>query len=302
MKSELFSKTAVESLSTPEQLDIQVKIIRPSSWILFAAILIAAASAVIWAFLGTISNGVDYAGVIFGDKNVISLYAEMGGVVQDVLADEGEQVKEGDILAVISEDVHLEEIELLIKEQENYDEEEEEWKRLEKEIERKMGRALIRSTADGVVQRVVLQGTAVEAGDVVAAVVPEDIYSYQEVMIYVPKEEVGALAVGMKAQITPTYVTREEYGYMEGVVAEISENLVTENSILRKMGTMDYVEDILPNTNCVVVSIQLSVDSTSQNSYVWSNEKGGTLDIRSGDKCQVHILKKEYRPYKLLLN
>ena len=302
MKTDLFNKSALDNLETPEQLDQQVKIMGTSSWILFAAILVATIAATIWAFIGTVSSGIDYEGVIFNNEDVAIHNTGISGIIQDVLVNEGDAVKEGDILAVIANEEQRVKIAALEEEKKQYKEGSKKYFNIQQKIEHCIGQQLVRSSTDGIVQRMELLGKAVEAGEMIALVVPESMYGYKEVVIYVPREEVGSLEIGMTVQITPSYVTREEYGYMEGVIADISNHLVTENAIIRHMGTMDYVEDILPEGSCVEVTIQLGISETSANSYVWSNPKGEELKIASGDKCRVHIVKSVYRPYELLLN
>ena len=286
MKQGLFQEKAMQQLAAPEQLDQRVRIIPSGAWILFAAVLTGIAAAVMWAFFGTVSSGADYHGVIFDYNDVISLRAQIGGVLGDVLVEEGDTVSRGDVIAVIYNEA--------AKTSQRY-------RDLEEKIRGQRGEYMLRSTSDGVVQKILLNGQAVDAGDVVASIVPQDDYSYQEVYIYVPREQIGALAVGMEAQITPSYVTREEYGYVEGIISNIDENIVTENHIVKHMGTLDYVEEILPSQNCVEVTIQLSVKETGDGGYVWSNTKGEALNMKSGDRCRIRIIRQEYHPYELIL-
>jgi multidrug resistance efflux pump len=301
MKANLFNQEAMDQLSTPEKLNQQVKIIPPGIWVAFAAILVGAAAAILWFFLGTISSGEDYDGVIFDHNDVISINTAMDGIVQDVLVEEGDTVSENDIIALISNDEIEGKISDLRREQKKYQEDSEEYQSIQQQILDYSGKMVLHSKQDGIVQKLELVGKAVSAGDVVATIVPNDTYSYNEVYIYVPKEQAGAFEIGMAAQITPSYVTREEYGYMEGVISNISDNIVTENHILKHMGTMDFVEPLLTASNCVEVTIQLSINADGDGTYVWSNSKGEGLDIKSGDQCAVHILKEEYHPYELLL-
>ena len=86
------------------------------------------------------------------------------------------------------------------------------------------------------------------------------------------------------------------------MISEISDTLVTENSIIRHMGSMDYVKELLPETSCVQITIQLGVASDGSGEFNWSNDKGRDLEIKSGDQCRVRILKREYHPYELLLS
>lgn len=301
MKKELFNRTALERLADTEGLDEPEKLMNLPMWILFAAILLGVAAAVLWMCVGTVSSGADYEGVIFDNEDVVLLNTEIGGVVQDVLVKEGDRVSDGDILAVIANEEQMEEIDRLRRKQETYGKETQEYLELEEEINRRVGQSLIRSTTDGIVQRAELSGTSVEAGALIASVIPSSPYGYQEILLYIPKEEANTLEIGMEAQVTPAYAAREEYGYMTGVVAGISENLATENGIIRHMGTLEYVEDLLPKTGCVEVKIHLGISEGAENSYIWSNRRGEGLSVKSGDKCRVHIVKSEYRPYELLL-
>ena len=301
MKQGLFQEKAMQQLAAPEQLDQRVRIIPSGAWILFAAVLTGIAAAVMWAFFGTVSSGADYHGVIFDYNDVISLRAQTGGVLGDVLVEEGDTVSRGDVIAVIYNEAALQRIETLRERQKSYAKTSQRYRYLEEKIRGQRGEYMLRSTSDGVVQKILLNGQAVDAGDVVASIVPQDDYSYQEVYIYVPREQIGALAVGMEAQITPSYVTREEYGYVEGIISNIDENIVTENHIVKHMGTLDYVEEILPSQNCVEVTIQLSVKETGDGGYVWSNTKGEALNMKSGDRCRIRIIRQEYHPYELIL-
>ena len=280
MKQGIFQEKAVESLSTPEQLDQRIKIIPSGGWIMFAAIVTGVAAALLWAFFGTVSSGANYQGVVFDYNDVLSVRAQQDGLLRDVLVEEGDQVARGDIIAVINNEESLRRISDLRNGQKNVSKGSAEYEKIEEKVRNYQAGYMLRSTVDGVVQKILLSGQAVEKGDVAAVIVPQDEYSYQEVYIYVPKEDIGALSIGMEAQITPSYVMREEYGYV---------------------GTMDYVEELLPSKNCVEVTIQLSVRENGQGGYVWSNPKGEALSIKSGDRCKVRIIKQEYHPYELIL-
>jgi multidrug efflux pump subunit AcrA (membrane-fusion protein) len=302
MKAGLFNQEAVDSWSTPEQLDQQVKVITPGVWVLFAAVLVGLITIILWACIGTISSGEDYSGVLFDHSNVTSIRSQINGTIRDVLVEEGDTISAGDIIAVVENRELTAQIEAARQKEKKCRKESDKYEKLEQEIAGYTGQMVLRSDVDGTVQKLELTGEAVTAGDEVANIVPDSAYSYKEVYIYVAKEEAGSLEVGMEAQITPTFVSREEYGYMEGIVSHISDNIVTDNSILKHMGTLDYVEELLPSHNCVEVTIQLRVDTEGDGKYVWSNSKGEGLEIKSGDQCNIRVLKQEYHPYELLFD
>ncbi len=301
MKNELFNEEAIKELSSPEQLDKQIRMITNGSLTMFFAVIVGVIAAVIWMFVGIVSSGLEYDGVIFDHNKVLRLNSEVDGVVSDILVNEGDRVSDGDIIAYLTNEELSEKTDELNMQLEGLEPGTKEYEAVKAEINDYNSRSVIRSNTNGVVQSIILKDDAVSKGDMVATIIPSSDYSYNEVYIYVPKDEAGAFSVGMQAQITPSYVSREEYGYIQGMISDISDTLVTENSIIRHMGTMDYVKEFLPETSSVKITIQLGVSSDGSGQYDWSNEKGKDLEVKSGDQCRVRILKREYHPYELLL-
>lgn len=302
--AELFRKTALDSMSTPEQLDKQVKIMRPSVWVIFIALVTALFTFIIWSFTYHITNGVNLSGVVFTNNNIISNTAERNCIVTDVLVNEGDYVEIGDIIAVVSNTELLEKIEDSRYELSLLDEKSKEYALLFGQIEKLtdtyVASTVIKSSASGYVQSVKSTGTALESGDTISAIMTDS--GYNEVTAYVPMQTARSLELGMIAQVSPSYATREEYGYMTGVITSISDTPVSEESILARMGTLSYVEGILPEGSYVEVRIRLDLDENSANSYKWSNSKGETLSVELGTQCSIIVVISEYLPIQMLIN
>lgn len=302
--AELFRKTALDSMSTPEQLDKQVKIMRPSVWVIFIALVTALFTFIIWSFTYHITNGVNLSGVVFTNNNIISNTAERNCIVTDVLVNEGDYVEIGDIIAVVSNTELLEKIEDSRYELSLLDEKSKEYALLFGQIEKLtdtyVASTVIKSSASGYVQSVRSTGTALESGDTISAIMTDS--GYNEVTAYVPMQTARSLELGMIAQVSPSYAAREEYGYMTGVITSISDTPVSEESILARMGTLSYVEGILPEGSYVEVRIRLDLDENSANSYKWSNSKGETLSVELGTQCSIIVVISEYLPIQMLIN
>lgn len=241
--AELFRKTALDSMSTPEQLDKQVKIMRPSVWVIFIALVTTLVTFIIWSFTYHITNGVNLSGVAFTNNNIISNTAERNCIVTDVLVNEGDYVEIGDIIAVVSNTELLEKIEDSRYELSLLDEKSKEYALLLGQIEKLtdtyVASTVIKSSASGYVQSVRSTGTALESGDNISTIMTNS--GYNEVTAYVPMQTARSLELGMTAQVSPSYAVREEYGYMTGVITSISDTPVSEESILARMGTLSYV-------------------------------------------------------------
>ncbi len=302
--AELFRKTALDTMATPEQLDKQVKIMRPSVWIIFAALVAAVITFVVWSFTYKITNGIKMSGVVFTNNNIVSNTADRECKVTDVLVYEGDYVEIGDIIAVVSNDGLLEKIEESRYRLSLINENSSEYillsDQIEKLINSYVASTVIKSSTAGYIQSVKPCGSALTAGDTISAIMTDS--GYNEVVAYVSMQSANSLSLGMKAQVSPAYAAREEYGYMTGVITSISDTPVSEESILAKMGTMSYVEGIIPPESCVEVRIRLDFDEKSGNSYKWSNRKGENLPVALGTQCSVIIVTNEYLPIEMLIS
>ena len=301
--AELFRKSAMDTMATPEQLDKQVKIIRPSIWLISIIFLIGMLTFIVWSFTYHITNGVNMQGVIFTNQNIVQLKSSRNCRITDVLVSKGEFVNIGDIIAVTSNEEALEKIseqrnmlELLGTETPEYMENAE---KLQRAIDTYIASTVVKSNTSGYIQSVNTNGTALEVGETIVSIMQDT--GYNEVVAYVPLQAAQKLSIGMEAQISPSYAPREEYGYMTGVVTSISEFPITEEDILEKMGTLSYVRNILPQISYVEVKIKLNLDSDSANTYQWSNEKGQMLSVELGTECSIIVITDEYRPIELLL-
>ncbi len=301
--AELFRKSALDTMATPEQLDKQVKIVRPATWVIAVILLTGMITFLIWSFTYHISNGINMNGVVFTNNDITQMKASRDCIVTDVLVSEGEHVQIGDIIAVVSYDEMLDKIDekraqlaLLKKGTEEYISCE---SKIQTMVDEYVAKTIIKSNTSGRIQSIESCGNAVKTGDRIASIMLDR--GYHEVIAYVPMQIAQNLSVGYTAQISPSYAPREEYGYMTGSITEISDTPVTEESILAKMGTLSYVENILPDTACVEVHIKLNLDSNSPNQYQWSNEKGKYLSVELGTQCSIIAVTGEYHPIELLL-
>lgn len=300
----LFSESALDNLSTPEQLNQQTKIVKPYYWLGIIAFALLVLAIIIWGVFGNINSTISMQGIVFPKSGISNVVADSGGIVQDVLYQIGDKVKKGDIIAVIPNENILESIHQV---QEQLEEETDRRKKEELSGQLKQFYAsyeqssIIRASEDGSLQNIVSVGEAVNIGDEIANILVNSQYSNnRQVVAYVPLKVAKRLEVGMEAQICPAYISREEYGYMKGYISSIGTVPVTEDSLEKYYGNKEYVTDILPSESCVEIIISVQVDEKSENLFQWSNKKGNTLAVEVGTVCDIQIVIERNKPIRLL--
>lgn len=302
--SRLFSKSALDGVATPEQLDQQTKIVKPFYWLAITAFGILIVGIIVWGIFGNINSTVELQGIIFPKAGVVQISCQKTGTVQDVLYSIGDEVKKGDILAVIPDEAVYEKIERKKDEIKNTGSVRKK-KVLEQELESLYVEyeqsSVIRSTEDGTIQNIVNTGELLEAGEQTADILVNSQYTNnRQVAAYVPLKVAKRLEVGMEVQICPSHVSREEYGYMEGYITSIGKVPVTEKSLKSYYGNLEYVTDVLPDESCVEILIGIQGDEDSENLFRWSNPKGKSVTVEVGTVCDIKTVIENKTPISLL--
>ena len=62
--ADLFRKSALERLSSPEQLDKAITVSKPASWLALLGVLIMVVAVVIWSVLGSLPTSMDVSGIV----------------------------------------------------------------------------------------------------------------------------------------------------------------------------------------------------------------------------------------------
>lgn len=99
--SDLFRKTSLEKLSSPEQLDKMIVITPPSFWLALSGAGFMIVVAVIWSIFGALPVNVETQGIYINNGGTYSVYSEMAGVVERLAVQEGDEIKKGDVIAYL---------------------------------------------------------------------------------------------------------------------------------------------------------------------------------------------------------
>ncbi len=97
----LFRKKALDALSTPEQLDQPMQLLRPGHWTLLLALVGFGGSILLWSILGRLPIRIHGKGVLTTPNTMHLLQSEAFGRVKTMNVDVDMCVKQGDTLATI---------------------------------------------------------------------------------------------------------------------------------------------------------------------------------------------------------
>lgn len=112
--ADIFRKSSLDKLSSPEQLDKAITIISPSFWIAAIGGGLIIAVALVWSIFGRLPVNVNANGIYMGKDGMHTVVAEADGIVQELFVSEGDTVTAGEKIAKLDDEVYQTELDRLI--------------------------------------------------------------------------------------------------------------------------------------------------------------------------------------------
>jgi len=155
------------------------------------------------------------------------------------------------------------------------------------------------SPYDGqVIEMKAVPGSLVAAGSPVLSIQPQG--NTLEVLVYLPSLESKAVQPGMEAEISPSTVKREEFGFIRGKVMYVGEFPASFDALMRNFQNETLVRSIMAGGPVTELRVTLEHDLMSLSGYKWSSSRGPAITISSGTLCTVQVITRRQPPVSLL--
>lgn len=269
--ADLYRKSALERISSPEQLDKVLKVTSPMSWLALIGITVIIIVTVIWSIIGTIPVTITTNGIVSSPVGSNAVYTEEAGTVVSV------RVRVGDAL-------HLGDPVLTYKNASN-------------EV------VTIYSDQVGNVATIVANnGDNMTPGNEVIRVTPT-AQGAQIIVCYVPLAQAKKLDRGMQVNISPDSLDSSSYGHMMARVINIDAYATSTDGMAGVIGANNNLAGTFTQYGAVVaVACELYPDSNTASGYYWSNEKGGQVTVTNGSLVTAKIVTEEVAPITKLFS
>jgi len=100
--------------------------------------------------------------------------------------------------------------------------------------------------------------------------------------LFVSPEDGKKIRPGMMAQISPSTVKREEYGFIEGTVTSVASIPSSEEGMMRMLKNNQLVHDLSGGGAPFEIVVELLLDSQTITGFKWSTWNGPETEINSG--------------------
>lgn len=272
MEKPLFRRTALEQLSSPEQLDQRMHVTQPMGWLALLALGLVLLAAIVWGVFGRLPVQVEGQGILLSRGGVHDVVAPAAGQVLVLHGQAGDVIPTGQLVAEIAAD----------------------------------GASIVQVTSPyrgRILELKMDQGSQVERGTPLLSV--EGLNSAGQVdlvaVVYIAPADGKKIRPGMAVQVSPSTVRREEFGFMLGSVATVGLFPATPQGMQRVLGNEELVKTLSAAGAPIELRIELLRSTTSASGYVWSSPSDPPIHMDSGTLCDAWITLSERRPISLVL-
>lgn len=122
-----------------------------------------------------------------------------------------------------------------------------------------------------------------------------------EVVVYFSPLTGKQLKKGMKAQVSPSTVKQEKYGFLKGTVADIDRYPSTFTDIMNTLQNESLARMLVADIAPIKVKVHLIADAGTPSGYTWSSRNGPPIEIDSGTLSSVTVIVEEQPPIALVM-
>jgi HlyD family secretion protein len=230
------------------------------------------AGVVVWGVIGRIPTTVSGEGVLtFVSDSVLPIQSLDQGTVEDVFVTPGESIQQGDVIARLTktdgDPVNV--------------------------ISPYTGRVLSLETP---------AGTAVELNQNIVYVERfNETDRKPEAIIYIPITQAIQVTPGMEVQISPLNVQQSQFGFIQGRVKSVGENIASNDDLRRVLNRDEIVQAIASQGLVVEIHIELVTSDAFASGVLWSSNTAQNLLIQEGTPCSASITIKQEPPINRVL-
>jgi len=144
----------------------------------------------------------------------------------------------------------------------------------------------------------VLPGATVAMGDPIVSVQP-DVQDLQA-LVYLPAAQAKDVHPGMEVKISPSNVKPEEFGFVRGRVAYISDFPDTPAELMRNFENEVLVKVLTNDGPVTELRVEMLKDPKTPSGFQWSSSKGPNLLLSGGTLCTAEVITRWQKPVTLI--
>lgn len=302
--NKIFTGSSKEEMHSPDNLNQLIKIVSRKDIFVSLAFLLLLIVFVGWSILGNIPSRISGKGVLMAGGGIKGISHNFEGLITDISVREGDLVEAGEVVARIDQTElinKIKESQIGLK-QNNTQEQEILVSKIKKMQEEYEYRSQVKTGFSGrVVEIEFNRGDYLNQHQTLLSL-EEHKASERELegFIYISAVEAKKIERGMDVKISPTFLEKEEYGFILAKVIKVSDFPVSKSRLNKNFGSTGISEMFENMQGVVEIQVELIANKDNFSGLEWTSGSGPDLQISSGSLCNALIIVDQQKPIELL--
>lgn len=293
MNKQLFRKSSLDQLQSPDQLDRMLTVTSLRGWVALIGIVTLIIAITIWGFIGSLPVNIYGQGILISSGGIQNINSNETGQITDIRVEPGDEVEKGEVVARLQQPELLAEIRTIEMQLEQLlsgenDENKEQIEELNEQLQLLRDQLYLTTRvvspfSGKVIETKAKQGEFIDRGTPIISIerTGEEIRDLQAIL-YVSPDEGKKIHTGMDVKIEPSSILKENYGYLQGRVIDVSDFPSTIQGMMDTIGNEDLVRTLAGTGAPIQVTISLIPDQNTVSGYKWTSSEGPPISIQSG--------------------
>lgn len=122
-----------------------------------------------------------------------------------------------------------------------------------------------------------------------------------EIVVFVPSSTVKEIKVGQEAQIIPSSVRVEEYGFIRGKISAVATYPATQSALMRLFQNDALVKIMASSGPVNEVRVQTLKNPATISGLEWSSKNGAPIQLTPATLCSVRVITRQQLPISMVL-
>ena len=263
----LYRKRALDSLTSPEELDRRTRVTRPWTWLILVAAFVLLASGIIWSLVSTVPVTNQGIAFIQPKDGLRAAQAPVGGTLE-LSVGMNDTVTAGQTIGTVADPLSGKRI------------------------------AIVAPVTGSIAQLLAAPGEVITAGARVAIVLPDAMELYARV--FIPYNQRGSM-MNEEVLVAPDGYSPSSYGYLKAQVVEVGDYAVTQERLFSVLQNRELRAEVNQLGPVVEVLAKLDQDPQTPSGYAWTTSHGPSDPLLPGTAGTAQIVVKEVHPISYVL-
>ncbi len=292
----IFSKSALDKLRSPEQLDTMIRITSPVGWMALVSVLVLCFAIMLWSIYGSFTEKAEGYGLIMDSAGVVNITHAASGKIAELYVQTGSPVYKGQLIAHMEQPAEAADTRMAQHGATLAASDRDVQGRVY-EYDAKRYRQTAQEDAvseyDGIVDEVMVsEGELVPAGSPICTVRLTQNRSDLTGVFYVPVDKGKRVEPGMSIQLAPNGVDVSQTGSLLGVVKQVSQYPISAEGVKKGLGNDQLAQHVISKGGGAMVEVRFELvkDKASESGYLWTSVVGRHKPITPGSFCTGFIV------------